>query len=185
MALARPKLTLEEFLQLPEEEPALEYIDGEVTQKTAAMGQHGVLQLELGHHILRAANRGKRAIVATEVRGTYAGSSRVPDIAVYRWDRFPRDERGRVANRVMDPPDIAIEIVSPGQSVAGLTRRCLQFVEDGVGLALIVDPDDDSVLTFRAGEPTLVWRDADRIDFSPLLPDFNLTVKRLFATLSR
>ena len=38
------KLTLTEFLALPETEPASELIDGEVVQKTMPTWDHGVIQ---------------------------------------------------------------------------------------------------------------------------------------------
>ena len=47
MAIARQGLTLEEFLALPEEKPALEYHDGTVTQKVTPKPEHSGLQGEL------------------------------------------------------------------------------------------------------------------------------------------
>jgi Uma2 family endonuclease len=44
-------LTLEEFLALPETEPASEYIDGEVVQKVAPSWYHASLVHELGRLI--------------------------------------------------------------------------------------------------------------------------------------
>ena len=84
MAITQRRMTLEEFLQLPEEEPALEYWEGEVIQKVAPQGQHGILQLEFGGLLSRFAKPRKLARVFTELRSTYSGASFVPDIAVYR-----------------------------------------------------------------------------------------------------
>ncbi len=42
VARRRP-IALAEFLALPEEEPALEYLDGVVTQKMSPKGRHGTL----------------------------------------------------------------------------------------------------------------------------------------------
>jgi Uma2 family endonuclease len=39
--------SLEEFLQLPETEPASEYINGEILQKSMPKGKHSRLQLKL------------------------------------------------------------------------------------------------------------------------------------------
>ncbi len=45
MVVARRRtITLEEFLALPEEKPALEFLDGIVTQKPWPNVHHGVLQ---------------------------------------------------------------------------------------------------------------------------------------------
>lgn len=38
MAIVKPKPTLEEFLKLPETEPASEFIDGEIIQKPSPQG---------------------------------------------------------------------------------------------------------------------------------------------------
>lgn len=40
-------LTLEEFLKLPETEPASEYINGRIVQKSMPQGEHSALQTEL------------------------------------------------------------------------------------------------------------------------------------------
>lgn len=40
-------ITLEEFLKLPETEPASEYIDGQIIQKPMAQGKHSTIQGEL------------------------------------------------------------------------------------------------------------------------------------------
>ena len=117
------------------------------------------------------------------MRTTFAGASRVPDVAVYRWQRIPRDASGRIANDFREPPDIAVEIVSPEQSVNALVRRCLWYVANGVEVALLVDPVDESVLAFRLNHEAVAWRGGDRIDVSEVLPDFELTVEQLFASL--
>ena len=43
----RQGMTLEEFLQLPEEEPSLEFIDGRVEQKVSPQKKHSATQTEL------------------------------------------------------------------------------------------------------------------------------------------
>src|SRR5438128_11727053 len=52
MAIEQRALTLDEFLALAEEEPALELEpDGTVSQKVSPKGQHSALQLALCEHI--------------------------------------------------------------------------------------------------------------------------------------
>jgi Uma2 family endonuclease len=40
-------LTLEEFLNLPQTEPASDYIDGRIIQKPMPQGEHSAIQTEL------------------------------------------------------------------------------------------------------------------------------------------
>jgi Uma2 family endonuclease len=49
---AKP-LTLEEFLALPETEPASEYIEGQIIQKPMPHGEHSAIQTELAPAINR------------------------------------------------------------------------------------------------------------------------------------
>jgi Uma2 family endonuclease len=146
-------------------------------------GQHSALQAELIKRLDQSGLPRKVARAFPELRATFAGASRVPDIAVYRWDRIPRDESGRIANDFFDPPDIAIEIVSPEQSVNALVRRCLWYVAHGVHVALLVDPADESVVGFRSDGRLSAWHAQDKIDLSEVLPDFELTVEELFTAL--
>ena len=178
------KLTLDEFLALPEEEVSLEYEDGSVIQKVPPQGKHSVVQATVLDRFNRLAVPKKLAMAFPELRTTFAGYSRVPDISVYMWERIARDAGGEVANEFREPPDITIEIVSPGQSVNALVRRCLWYVEQGVRAALLLDPADHSVLLFRPDHTTTPLRGTEQIEVQDILPGLGLTAEDFFASLA-
>ena len=122
MTIAGRRLTLDEFLRLPEEKPALELVDGEVTQKVSPKTVHSVLQMAGRDLVDGFARPRKLARAFVEHRSSYAGASTVPDVAVFVWDRLPRDAAGRWIDDVDYPPDIAIEILSPGQAIGELEQ---------------------------------------------------------------
>lgn len=140
MAIAQRGLTLAEFLELPAEEPALEYEYRRVIQKVSPKAHHSRIQTVFVGRFNQVAEPRKIAYAFTELRATFGGHSYVPDIAVYRWARIPRDESGTLANDFFEPPDIAIEIASPEQSVNFLARRCVWYLDNSVAIALLVDP---------------------------------------------
>ena len=177
------RMTLDEFLALPEEEPALEYADGVVTQKVAPQGQHVLLQLNFANRVNAFTAPQKLALALPELRATYAGLSRVPDVAIYLWNRIPRSPNGRIANRFTEQPDVAVEIVSPGQTATELVSKCIWYVKNGVQIALIADPGNDTVLRFRPDALPDVLTGDDRIDLDEVLPGFELTVNQLFGSL--
>lgn len=183
MAVRLKDLSLEEFLELPEEEPALEYESGRIIQKVSPQGQHGRLQPGLAGLIDQFANPRKVAVSFTELRGTFGGRSYVPDLSVYRWSRLSINTAGKIANKMTEPPDLVVEIVSPEQSVTALLRRCLWFVSHGVAIALLIDPDDESVVSFRPHQVPASLTDSDRIDLDEVLPGFVLTVQDVFNLL--
>ena len=183
MAVIEQPVTLEEFLKLPEKKPALEYEDGRVTQKVSPKGQHSLLQASLVASLNAFLRPRGIAVAFTELRATYAGRSLVPDVSVYRWERIPRNETGEVADDFLQPPDIAIEIVSPQQSVNRLIRRCTRFNDDGVDVALLVDPSDRSVMLFRPGARPQSLSGDDAVNLTDVLPGLQLTVRDLFDSL--
>jgi Uma2 family endonuclease len=184
VAVVPKQLTLEQFLTLPEEEPPLEFEDGRAIPKVSPQGQHSLLVYRLAERINRVAEPAKLALALPDLRVTFGGRSPVLDIAVYVWDRISRSESGRVADDFVRPPDIGIEIVSPDQSVTSVVRRCVWYVENGVRVALLVDPEDESVLVFRPNRLPLVVRGVDRIDLDDLLPGLALTPDELFGSLT-
>jgi Uma2 family endonuclease len=183
MATTQERMTLEAFLELPEEEPALEFENGVVTQKVPPQGRHAGLQYAICELINRLTRLNKVAWALPELRTTYAERSRVPDIAVYRWERIPRSASGEIADHFLLAPDIAIEIVSPGQSVNRLVLRCTSFVEFGVQVALLVDPDDDSIVVFRPGAAPAGMSRGDIINLGDVVPGLTLSVSEVFDAL--
>lgn len=184
MTVAPPTInTLAAFLELAEEKPPLEFADGVVTQKVSPKGPHSKLTMEFSRRVYEYAYPRKAADVFPELRVTFGGASRVPDLSIYRWDRIPRDESGRLSEDFRQPPDVAVEIISPGQSSNSLTRRCIEYVTHGVRIALVIDPVDESVVAYRPGGRVDAWQGADLIDLSDVLADFELTVTELFVSL--
>ena len=183
MAISQERLSLEEFLELPEQKPALEYEDGEVRQKMSPKGRHSSLQGTICEQVNAFGRAARIARAYPELRVTFSGQSLVPDVAVYTWDRIPRTPDGKVVDDFDTPPDIAVEIRSPKQSVSAQIRRCLWYVEHEVRVALFVDPDDESVLLFRHNVSPLALRGADRIDLDDVLPGFRWTAQELFDSL--
>ena len=124
--------------------------------------------------------------LAAQFSASYARFRRaayVPDVAVYRWARIPFTDEGEVADDFTEPPDIAVEIISPGQSVTGQVRRCVWYVEHGVEVALLVDTVDRVVLLFRPNAVPRALEGTDSIDLADVVPRFEATVEQLFSAL--
>jgi Uma2 family endonuclease len=174
-------LTLEQFLELPERKPPLEYEDGQVTRNVSPKLKHIVIQDWVVHRV-NAIGRPRRVARAfPELRATFAGRSVVPDVAVYRCERLPRSVDGEWLDDVRDAPDVIVGVVSPRQSITRLIRHCLWYVRNGVRAALLVDEKDRSVVAFRPGVDTQTVRGADAVDVRDPVPDLRFTADELFS----
>jgi Uma2 family endonuclease len=176
-------MSLEEFLALPEVKPNLEYDDGVVRQKVAAKIVHGTLQGFLSSAFNQVAAPRRLGLASPETRFVSPGWAPVPDVAYYRRARI-RLRGGRLPDDMHEAPDIAVEIVSPGQSVTELIRKCLRYLSLGTTVALLVDPDPETVMAFRPGQPLRLLRGSDRLDLDDVLPGLDLAVQGLFDAIA-
>jgi Uma2 family endonuclease len=184
MTTSETQMTLEAFLTLPDEKPTLEFQAGAILQKPACGARHSMLQVTLMTQMARSAEPRKLAMVFPELRVNFGGNSYVPDVAAYRWERVPVDANGDISDVDMfDPPDIAVEIGGAEHDLESLFLRCVWYVDNGVRIAVLVDPADESIAQFRPGQPPAILRGADLIDLSEVLDDFALTVQDLFDSL--
>jgi Uma2 family endonuclease len=142
----KPLITLEQFLQYPETKPYSEYINEKIEQKTMPQGQHSTLQIRLGTKINEIVVPNKLAHAFTELRCNFAGVSILPDISVFTWDRIPKNEQGKIANRFETYPDWVIEILSPEQSANKVIKKIMFCLKGGTQLGWLIDPEDESVM---------------------------------------
>jgi Uma2 family endonuclease len=174
--------SLEEFLQLPETEPASEYINGEILQKSMPKGKHSRLQLKLCNSINDKAEKPQIAYAFPELRCSFGDRSIVPDIAVFQWSSIPFDFDGEVPHDFSLPPDWIIEILSPEQSSNRVIGNILYGIQYGCRLGWLIDPADRSILVFQPNQQPELLRGGDRI-YSLQDIDLELTVNTIFSWL--
>lgn len=179
----KTRITIDEFLALPETEPPSELIDGEVVQKVSPNLKHSVLALELGA-LLRDHVRPRRAgIVGVEGRhiARVVGRVYLPDVHVTLAGKMPAEAwRG---GPIDVAPDLAIEILSPDDKASLTLDRIDFYFRVGVRLVWIVDPERETVGAYRAGGAGAIHRPPEIIDASPVLPEFRLDLAALFAVM--
>jgi Uma2 family endonuclease len=174
-------ITLEEFLKLPETEPASEYIDGQIIKKPMPQGEHSAIQTELPPAINLVVKPKQIARAFTELRCTFGGRSIIPDVSVFLWNRIPRKENGGIANVFSIYPDWTIEILSPDQSQTKVIKNILHCLKYGTQMGWLIDPEEQSVFVYLPDQPTAFYDEADTILPVPeFVRDFNLTVEGLF-----
>ncbi|MCC7371126.1 MAG: Uma2 family endonuclease [Chloroflexi bacterium] len=183
MTLTGRRLTLDEFLALPEESPALEFIDGVVVPKVSPKMYHGRIQSKFVERVNVYAEPRELAVAFSETRATFGGQSRIPDVGVYRWSRVPQDTDGKVVTDSFVPWDIAVEIVSPDQSRSDVADKCQWYCANGVEISLMIDPIREDVLRFGADGSRIVVRGDDVIDLESVIPGFRITPYELFSAL--
>ena len=130
-SLAHPYLTLEEFDRLyGDGKPYHEYWFGEAIPKAMPVWLHGLLQ-----GILVRVLRDIGFVSAPEVRLALSEEARlIPDV-------IATSKPSRMAYPT-EPFDIAIEILSPSDSMQYVLRKCRMYSKWGITHIFVFDPED-------------------------------------------
>ncbi len=177
-------LSLEDFLRLPEIKPYSEYINGKIEQKPMPQGQHSTLQIRLGTKINEVVLPHKIAHAFTELRCTFGGNSLIPDISVFNWQRIPKNEKGRIANRFETYPDWIIEILSHEQSANKVIRKIMFCLNQGTQLAWLIDGEDESVMIFKPNVFPDIKIEEEILPVLDNLQNLKLSAKEIFSWLT-
>ncbi len=175
------RLTLEEFLTLPETEPASEYVDGQVIQKPMPQGKHSSIQTEMSTIINVKLKTQRIARAFSELCCTFGGQSTIPDVSVFTWARISRDANGEIANAFQLAPDWTIEILTPDQSQTKVTKNILHCLDHGTEMGWLIDPDERTVFVYRPNQQTLVFDLSDqKLPVPSFAKDLILTMEEVF-----
>lgn len=182
-APVRP-LTLEEFLKLPETQPASEFIGGQIIQKPMPQGKHSAVQGDFVPAVNTVLRPKRIARAFPELRCTFGGKSIVPDVSVFVWERIQRESDGKVANQFPIAPDWTVEILSPRQSQTKVVRNILHCLDHGSTMGWLIDPDEELIFVYRDDHTVFAF---DQPQARLPLPDFasavQLTVGQVFGWL--
>ncbi len=178
------KISLADFLKLPETKPVSEYINSEIYQKPMPKGKHSRLQTQFSSEINRVAEINRLAIAFTELRCTFGGRSLVPDISVFSWQNIPIDANGEIENIFEIPPDWVIEILSPEQSSTRVIDNILFCLNSGTQLGWLIDPQERVIIIFCPGKQPEIKQNQDILPVLTSLENWKLSVENVFSYLT-
>ncbi|MGY6530210.1 MAG: Uma2 family endonuclease [Cyanobacterium sp.] len=177
-------ITLEQFLQQPETQPAQEYINGNIYPKPMPQGQHSTIQGELVTIINHGMKKTKIAWAFPKLRCTFTDKSIVPDVAIFKWQNLPVNEDGTISNKFLLPPDWTIEILSPNQSESLVTKKIVHCLTNGTEMGWLIDPNQKLIFTYTSNSHPLYFElESDLIPVPEFATDLEITLGDIFSWL--
>jgi len=104
---------------------------------------------------------------------------RGPDVMYYAERRRSRDLSPRYSDQV---PLLVVEVVSPNDRPSKVTARAGKFLDWGVKVVWVVDPEDSTLTVYRANQTPTVLQPDEEVKDEETLPDFHCRVGDFFAT---
>lgn len=108
------------------------------------------------------------------------GGDRSPDVAWVeksRWDALTPDQR-----RKFPPlcPDFALELASPSDNLATLRAKMQEYLDSGLRLGWLINPQDKQVEIYRPQQPPEVLSSPATLSGESVLPGFTLQLSWLW-----
>ena len=159
-----------------------ELVDGTLVEKAVGF-EEARLAIELAYLIKCYLDENDLGICvgADGMMRIASGLVRIPDLSFVTWDRLP----GRESPQEPIPdlaPNLAVEVLSEGNTKAEMARKVREYFEAGVMLVWLIDPKKRTARVFSTVEKSTVVRADQALDGGDVLPGF---VVRLSDLLDR
>jgi len=159
-----------------------ELVDGTLVEKAVSYEASGVALAIARILSLFVSSRRLGLVSGADGFFRLMSSTRGPDVAYVSRDRLP----GGVFPKQPYPalaPNLVVEVLSPGNTRAEMTRKRLEYFHNGVQLLWIVDCVNRSVAVYTTPSDFVVFGERESIGGGEVLPEFSAPVADFFADL--
>jgi Uma2 family endonuclease len=179
------RMTAEEFfdwVHRPENrDHHFELEKGEVIEVSRPGERHGFVCLNVGRALGNYTFQRCQGYVCSNDTGLILerdpDTVRGPDVMLYNQVRRYDDLRVRYSD---EPPTLVVEVLSPTDRWEPVTRRVNMFLQRGVSLVWLVDPEGRTVSVCRVGQLPQVLEGDDEPVVEDVLPGFRCRVADFF-----
>ncbi|CAN5215691.1 Uma2 family endonuclease [soil metagenome] len=108
------------------------------------------------------------------------GARRSPDLTFVqneKWNNLSREEKRRFARLV---PDFVIELRSETDSLKDLREKMSEYIENGVSLGWLIDPQERKIHIYRAEKEVEILDNPKQIFGESVIDNFVLDLKNIF-----
>ena len=175
-------MTAEELMQLPRGYYRAELINGELITMPLSGFPHGRITTRLSaplayfvwDHDLGEVFINDTGFQLTRNPDTVLG----PDISFISKERL--EERGEIKGYWQGPPDLAVEVLSPGDRPGEVNKKISQWFSFGTEQVWIIDPKRSSVMVYRSESDITTFSGSDYLEAQDLFPGFRISLERIF-----
>ncbi|GAB4286082.1 MAG: Uma2 family endonuclease [Oscillatoriaceae cyanobacterium] len=99
-----------------------------------------------------------------------------PDVSFVSGSRMPRTKR--YFSEIV--PDLVVEIKSQSDRLVKLRKKIKMFLDQGVKVAILIDPDQLTATLYRPNQKPILFRDGETLTIPELLPGWELQISDLW-----
>lgn len=175
-------MTAEDLWRLPNDHMRHELVRGELITMAPAGAERGMIGMRIGRVLGQFVDEAKLGFVFNADTGFFLSrnpdSVRAPDTAFVVAGRV--GPSGLPQKYFDGPPDLAVEVLSPSDTVQEVDEKIAEYLDSGCRLAWVVSPRRKTVTVHRPNEQPLVLRETDTVTGGEVLPGFSCLVRTFF-----
>ena len=175
-------LTANDLWKLVADGSRYELSKGELLPMTPVGWRHGKIVIRFGRMLDQYVEEKGLGAVGTEVGFRLTrdpDTVRAPDIAFVAQNRLPKG--AAVEKFVEFAPDLAVEVLSPEDTVSEIQKKVEEYLAAGVPLVWVVDPANQKVTVYRSLQDIKILSADQQLDGGDILPGFCLKIAQIFA----
>jgi len=176
-------VTADELLAMPDDGYRYELLKGELIKMSPAGSEHGEVAMDLAgplHSYVREKKLGKVYAAETGFKlESDPDTVRAPDIAFVRQERV--EKTGCQRGFWPGAPDLAVEVVSPGDTVIEVENKVAEWLAGGTQMVWVVSPKLHTVTVYRSLTDITVLTEKDKLDGADVVPGFQIEIAEIFA----
>jgi Uma2 family endonuclease len=182
MATTTTPITAEDLWRMPGNGRLLELVRGELREMAPAGFDHGAVAITIGSLLLAHVKGNKLGVVVGAETGFVLARNpdvvRGADAAFVAAARIP--STGRPVKYWEGGPDLAVEVLSPSDTVEQVEEKVDDYLAAGTPLVWVVNPRRKTVTIYRPADKPLILAETDTLDGGGVVPGFACVIARIF-----
>lgn len=183
--IATRRMTAEEFFEwvhLPENRNKwFELVRGEVIELPPPMKPHGSVCANAARILGNYTFQCRKGYITCNDSGVILerdpDTVRGPDVALYQDAKKFADLHPKYGEV---PPRLAVEVLSPSDSAKQVNRKITDYLESGVELVWLIDPEDRTITVYRRDRGPERFKQDSQLSGDGILPGFQCLVADFF-----
>ena len=175
-------VTADELLRMPRGRFRYELVEGELRTMSPAGEEHGAVIMSLAAPLAQYVKAHDLGFVFAAETGYKLASNPdtvlAPDIAFLRRERV--EPTGLLKGYRENAPDLAVEVMSPGDTVREVTEKAGKWLAAGALMVWVVNPKKRTVTVYRAPGEVTTLDEKDHLDGGEVVPGFRCKVSEIF-----
>jgi Uma2 family endonuclease len=162
-----------------------ELVDGTLVEKVTGY-RESRLAVVLGYFLeICLGNRPIGSVAGADgMLRLFPGMVRIPDLSFILWEHFP-DRRLPRQPIPPIPPDLAVEVLSEGNTEPEMQRKLREYFRSGTRRAWYIDPEQRTARIYTAPDQCVTIDENGFLQGGDLLPGFELRLGDLFDRAER